>query len=74
MLCVLEPDVEESWRVSGLTLDHRNNTVIVFWKDPPVLGSKLCENIEIFIKNYKSTNPGLNKFANGPYVNKNPKK
>ena len=27
---------------------------------------KLCEDIGIFIKNYKSTNPGSNKVANGP--------
>ena len=29
-------------------------------------GSKLCENIGIFIKNYKSTNPGSNKVVYGP--------
>ena len=28
--------------------------------------SKLCENIGIFIKNYKSTNPGSNKVVYGP--------
>ena len=28
--------------------------------------NKLCENIGIFIKNYKSTNPGSNKVVYGP--------
>jgi len=28
--------------------------------------NKLCENIGIFIKNYKSTNPGPNKAVYGP--------
>ena len=28
--------------------------------------SKLCENIGIFIKNYKSINPGSNKVVFGP--------
>ena len=30
------------------------------------LYSKLCENIGIFIQNYKSTNPGSNKVVYGP--------
>ena len=30
------------------------------------LQSKLCENIGIFIKDYKSTNPGSNKVVYGP--------
>ena len=29
-------------------------------------GIKLCENIGIFINNYKSTNPGSNKVVYGP--------
>ena len=30
------------------------------------IDNKLCENIRIFIKNHKSTNPGANKVVYGP--------
>ena len=35
---------------------------------------KLCENIGIFIKNYKSTIPGSNKVVYMDPMNKKPKK
>ena len=36
--------------------------------------NKLCENIGIFIKNYKSTNPGANKVVYGPCKQESEKK
>ena len=35
---------------------------------------KLCENIGILIKNYKSTNPGSNKAVYGPCEQKSEEK
>ncbi|XP_023328164.1 uncharacterized protein LOC111701215 [Eurytemora carolleeae] len=38
VLSVLEPDISESWEVTGLTLEFERGSLIVFWKDPVVLG------------------------------------
>ena len=38
VLSVLEPDISESWQVTGLTLEFERGSLIVFWKDPAVLG------------------------------------